>query len=332
MKFSVIVPIYNVANYLPKCIESVISQNYDDYELILVNDGSKDNSLEICNKYAINNSNIIVINKKNGGLTSARKAGITIAKGEYIACLDGDDYLDSHYFERLSEIVKGNPDCISFGYHTFDDKGDDILVSNPQADGVYVEDELKEIRQNIVYSKKIKQLNYGIVNPSIWSKVVKRDIYKKAQLNVDDQISFGEDLLLTTMIFKEIKNLIVISDYLYWYRVIRNSMSREYNPKVIGQLDLLAEKLIDILGNDERIPVYLYMQINSQLSKAAKVLDYAMFKRVLYSIREQHTMIYKYALYYLKDSHSLKEIVMNLLLKNKLDLLLFYILRMGRRK
>ena len=88
MKFSIVVPVYNVEKYIRSCIESIVSQTFEDYELILVNDGSKDKSKEICEEFECKYENILLVNKENGGPTSARKAGAQVAKGDYVICVD----------------------------------------------------------------------------------------------------------------------------------------------------------------------------------------------------------------------------------------------------
>ena len=103
---SIIIPIYNVEKYLTKCIESVINQTYKNLEIILVNDGSTDNSKEIIDKYSLIDSRIKVINKKNGGLSEARNAGIEIAKGDYIGFLDSDDWIELNMYEKLYKYIK----------------------------------------------------------------------------------------------------------------------------------------------------------------------------------------------------------------------------------
>ena len=113
---SVIVPVYNCEKYLDRCIESLINQTYKNIEIILINDGSKDNSLEICNKWQKNDNRIIVINKENGGVSSARNKGLEIAKGKYISFIDSDDYLDINCYNTLLEN-NGNYDVIVFNYY-----------------------------------------------------------------------------------------------------------------------------------------------------------------------------------------------------------------------
>lgn len=108
-KISIIVPVYNVEKYLHVCINSILNQNFSDFELILVNDGSKDNSGQICDEFAKEDSRISVIHKKNGGLSSARNAGIDVAKGEYIGFVDSDDWIDKEMYEILyNNIVRHN--------------------------------------------------------------------------------------------------------------------------------------------------------------------------------------------------------------------------------
>lgn len=98
MRFSIIIPAYNVEDYLLDCVDSVIKQSFRDYEIILVNDGSTDSTLEICQELSKKNKSINLITKKNGGLSSARNAGIEIAKGDYLLFLDGDDFWGNYQF------------------------------------------------------------------------------------------------------------------------------------------------------------------------------------------------------------------------------------------
>lgn len=102
---SVIVPIYNVEKYLARCVDSIVNQTYKDFELILVDDGSPDNSGKICDEYAKKDSRIKVVHKKNGGLSDARNAGMAVATGEYISFIDSDDYVSDDFFECLLDVM-----------------------------------------------------------------------------------------------------------------------------------------------------------------------------------------------------------------------------------
>ena len=105
-KISVILPVYNVEKYLRQCLDSVINQTYKNLEIILVNDGSTDNSGKICEEYALNDERIKVIHKENGGISSARNAAIDIAKGQYITFIDSDDDVELDYIDYLYDILK----------------------------------------------------------------------------------------------------------------------------------------------------------------------------------------------------------------------------------
>lgn len=114
VKVSVIVPVYNSRKYLKECIESIINQDLEEIELILVNDGSTDNSLDICQKYAMKDSRIKIIDKPNGGVSSARNAGILAASGEYIGFVDSDDWIQSEMYSNMYKNIKetGSDICI----------------------------------------------------------------------------------------------------------------------------------------------------------------------------------------------------------------------------
>lgn len=115
---SVIVPIYNTSKYLSKCIDSIINQTYKNLEIILVNDGSTDNSLDICNKYKLIDSRIIIINKDNGGLSSAKNIGLDNHKGRYIAFIDSDDYVDNNFIGELyNNLISTNSDISLCNYY-----------------------------------------------------------------------------------------------------------------------------------------------------------------------------------------------------------------------
>lgn len=114
VKFSIIVPVYNVEKYLNNCIESLLNQKFDNFEIILVNDGSTDKSGLMCDNYASTNKNISVIHKDNGGLSDARNIGIANAKGEYIIFVDSDDFIEPESLKKFNELIekKGKPDVI----------------------------------------------------------------------------------------------------------------------------------------------------------------------------------------------------------------------------
>jgi len=118
-KISIIVPIYNSEKYLKRCIESILKQTYTNIELILINDGSEDKSLEICEEYKKNDERIIIVNKENEGVSVARNIGIEKATGELISFVDADDYLEATFLQELLDIMeKYNVNYVACGYNT----------------------------------------------------------------------------------------------------------------------------------------------------------------------------------------------------------------------
>jgi glycosyltransferase involved in cell wall biosynthesis len=176
-KFSIIVPIFNIESYIGECVESVLSQSFKDYELILINDGSTDGSLEICKRLAESHNKITIINKDNGGVSSARNAGIDAAVGEYIIFLDGDDFWsDNKALEAINNIAdEKKPDIITWGFRYLYKKDEQIIFTDARL-----------FRYNESYGKKSDFL-YQLIRSrcyttDVWDKAVKRELILKNEL------------------------------------------------------------------------------------------------------------------------------------------------------
>ena len=172
MKYSIIVPVYNVEQYLEECVCSLINQTYLDIEIILVNDGSTDNSKLICKELAKKDNRIKLIDKPNGGLSSARNAGIKVAEGEYILFVDSDDCLDLTAIERIDLVTKSTPDVIiSEIYNTYDvKKYDSTKILFPVPNSMEKNDVI-----NYVFSKN------DLVYPAP-QYIVRKDLIKRSNL------------------------------------------------------------------------------------------------------------------------------------------------------
>lgn len=140
---SIIVPVYNVEKYLHECVDSILGQDFTDFELILVDDGSPDNCPAICDEYAEKDNRVIVIHKENGGLSSARNAGIDICKGEYIWFIDSDDYIREDCLQKMCiQLDKSDPDLLLFGYNQLNDRDRSIIRVDYRGDKVVTPIEL----------------------------------------------------------------------------------------------------------------------------------------------------------------------------------------------
>lgn len=253
--FSVIVPIYNVEAYLPKCIESVLEQTYTEFELILVNDGSTDHCGKICDNYAARDSRIHVIHKENGGLVSARQAGAKAASGDYVCCVDGDDWIASDYLEKFKqELEKFNPEIICVGM-ILSYPNRQIEKAIPFQTGFYTRKEIEEK----LFPHLIQNENAGYFPPTLCAKAIKREIYQQMQVSVDPQIKIGEDGACTIPCIYYAQSLSILSDCMYYYRQNEGSMTKEKKAFLWSGPKLITEHLlhqIDCSLYDFRQQVY----------------------------------------------------------------------------
>lgn len=212
--FSIIVPIYNAEKYLVDAIESVLRQKYELYELILVDDGSKDKSGIICDKYAQNNERIHVIHKQNEGQISARSIGMNIAKGEYLLFLDADDCFLNNALEQLNHwIVQTNADCIIFGYRNGRtiENGEDVCEASC----------LSFNDKKMIYKKILLDCRYN----TMWRKAIKREKCNKVDYTMYYNIRMGEDLIQTMNILYNCDKVAFVPSIVYFYRQNKQSIT-----------------------------------------------------------------------------------------------------------
>lgn len=274
-ELSIIVPIYNGEEYLEKCIDSILIQSYKNFELILVDDGSTDASLSICERYAEADSRVVVYHKENGGLVAARKSGLSVAKGEYIGFVDCDDYIDDDMYEKLMTAAKNDgSDIVTGGIiidhitHTKTEK------SNIQS-GYYDAEKLKSevIPKMLICSGFVK---YGII-PGVVVKVIRRSVLEKALPNVDNDITIGEDVAITAYSIMNCNSLSVIDSASYHYIQYENSMVRVFNPKRIEKIEKLYECIskIDCEAYQKQVTLYMCYLIFNAVAACVKKSNYS---------------------------------------------------------
>lgn len=214
-KFSIIIPVYNVENYLSRCLESVVNQTLIDIEIICVNDGSKDGSDKVIKQYARIDDRIKVVEKENGGLSSARNAGMKIAQGDYICFLDSDDYYEQNLCERLyREVLEWSPDIIAFGANIFPlTKDTDSWTYNNLSPSTH---KFRKFSPAIL-------LSYNRGYPFVWRNCFRRKYLERNHLLFNEDVKFGEDTVFQVCAFPGAKNIIYISDKLYNYRYDRKN-------------------------------------------------------------------------------------------------------------
>lgn len=225
-KFSIIIPIYNVEKYLSKCLDSIINQTYDNIEIICINDGSTDNSLQILEKYAINDSRIKIINQENSGVSVARNVGIDNATGDYILFVDADDWIDLDTCKDINkELTNQHIDIITFNH-------------------------------NIVTKTTTRPSKAIAINKFVFcAACYKADIIKNNNIKFPENIKFSEDHFFKYKFLYHAKDIKYIDKYLYFYNLTNeNSATKNYEKNING--DIEAYKLLietDFYKNSSRI-------------------------------------------------------------------------------
>lgn len=239
---SVIIPVYNVENYLKKCLESIINQTYKNLEIILINDGSTDNSGKICDEYAGKDNRIKVIHKPNGGLSDARNAGLEIAKGEYIGFVDSDDYIAEDMYEFLYNLAVDNDldvaMCASFDVY------ENGTVKTPKDFKTIFINKKEEIIKNLFANQA------GGLAISVCNKLFKKKVIKNCKFTVGKT---SEDVFFVLKWIENTDKFCRTSDVKYYYVQHMHSITHQqlYKPKIsdvieayLSNLDIISKKYL----------------------------------------------------------------------------------------
>lgn len=278
---SVVIPVYNVEKYLTQCIESILNQSYKDYEIILVDDGSTDNSSIICDSYE-KYSNITVVHKNNEGLGYARNTGIKHAKGEYVMFVDSDDYLRTDTLEKLFNDLSNNKSdtCIG-GYTRVSNDGEELFEDVPNFcvyDGT--DSVSKEFFPRLLGSSPEKK---DAFRPSVWNALYSMEIIRSNNLLFPSERELiAEDIVFDIEYYKYSKKVVLSANSGYCYRVTPGSLTQKYKPdrfeKIVYLFEYILKRVTTLRYADictlrakRQFFVYLYASIsqeNIDLSKA----------------------------------------------------------------
>lgn len=227
--FSIIIPVYNCSKYLSKCIDSVISQTYQYFELILVDDGSTDGSEKICDEYLKKDKRIKLIHKKNSGVSDTRNQGLKMATGDYIAFLDSDDYVDNTWLENSIKHFSDNPnlELLNYGFYS------EVEYNNQNSYN-------KIIYEDKLYNNK-SEINKDIVNLwdkhmlyNIWNKIYLNKIIKKNKIQFPD-FNFGEDMHFNIEYLKYVNKFYNSTQCFYHYiKERKGSITNKYNEQLFS--------------------------------------------------------------------------------------------------
>lgn len=227
-KITIAIAAYNIENYIGKCIESCINQSHRDLEIVVVNDGSTDNTLKVIEDYKKRDDRIKIVNQENRGIVEAREAGYRAATGEYILFIDGDDWLNLKAIEKLYQVaVKEKSDLVCCKY-------------------MYTYDNGKEIVQNLNIDLSTKNEDYdflkkllvGDFTPSIYTKLIKKAFMDKSKIEFPEGISYGDDLALIVAIGVNNPKYSYLDESLYYYYSREDSITSVISPKLLEIKDV----------------------------------------------------------------------------------------------
>ncbi|MCI2048225.1 MAG: glycosyltransferase family 2 protein [Lachnospiraceae bacterium] len=247
---SVIIPIYNAEKTLGECLDSIRAQDFTDMEVILVDDGSTDGSAALCDRCACEDVRFKVLHKQNGGLVSARKAGIAAAHGAYTAFADADDCLCPDRISSLFEAAGGSADMVLAGYTGYREGQKDVpdaAVVNEAADGRFGRAEIESlILPCMLCTGRVFQP--GVI-ASVWTKLFRTELLRRALASADEAVTIGEDAVLTYRCLLEADEVVVRNDLTgYRYRIVQTSMTHHGDRRYAFHMAHLFRNLEDTLS------------------------------------------------------------------------------------
>ena len=257
-KITVIVPVYNVENYLRKCLDSIIAQTYKNIEIIVVNDGSTDTSGEICKEFVEIDHRIIYIEQENAGLSAARNTGLENMSGDYVTFVDSDDWIEQDYVETLyKKITEYQADIAVGNYYSFNES-EGMFYFHISGDSYYEEvyDNVS-IFENLYESQEMK--SFALI--SAWGKLYKAGLFEQLRF---DMGKLGEDGYLNQKIYLLAEKIVYIHKGIYSYRIRNNSLSRTWTEKWMHALvDAMSERitLLSSLGYPLEKHLAIYCQM-----------------------------------------------------------------------
>lgn len=262
IKVSVIVPVYNVENYLRRCIESLLNQTIKDIEVIAINDGSTDSSLDILKEYSNKDNRIKIIDKENNGVSKARNNGISMAIGEHIMFVDSDDWIDTNMIEKMYNLSLENEcDVVMCSYVR--EYGNESKIKVFDFPNLVIYDE-KDVKFNI-FRKLVGPIGEETSKPEhldslvmACTKLYRTDLIIKNNLKFTDTELVGtEDCLFNVNVFKEVKKAIFLNEPLYHYwKGNKNSLTSSYNKNLIKKWTRLFRNIEEVLNQINAEPIF----------------------------------------------------------------------------
>ena len=221
LKYSIVIPVYNIKEYLADCLDSVLAQSLSDFEVILVNDGSTDGSDALCDAYAAKHPQIHVVHQPNQGVAAARNTGLEKAQGEYVLFLDSDDLWKTNLLESLTPFVNKNCDLVEFGFQEFSDHTPQKAVYPPIT------------CNNLPGADYLQQVFHKMEMPigSCWCCAYRRQLLMDQNLRFPVGVRYGEDLKFRIAVLEKAASICSIPETLYFYRIRQSSATHHIRPE-----------------------------------------------------------------------------------------------------
>ena len=268
MKLSVVIPVYNVAKYLPECLESILNQSFKDLEIICVNDGSTDNSLDVLKEYNAKDNRVVIIDKQNEGSGVARNTGIDKAQGEYLYFVDSDDWLEDNCLEKIiNKADELKTDILIFGGRSCYETDNGYKKQN----GGYSANKLPKKYLNKIFSSKDIKKDIFKFPSTAWVKLYRRELFVKNNIRFQ-HIKVGQDQLpfFHSMICAE--KIALYPENLYCYRKNREGSAMTVKKKKNFSPIYVFYGIEELLKNTNKLKDYEYIFVNNYFSKATSWL------------------------------------------------------------
>lgn len=242
---SIIVPVYNTKKYLPKCMDSLINQEYSEKEVILVDDGSTDGSGELCDAYERKNDDIRVLHKKNGGLMSAWMAGVGISRGEYLCFVDSDDWIETKMLRKMANFLTGSDgEIIVCNYFIDRETGEKEIQNNGLAPGIYDREALVKKVFPELLGNEVRKVSF-----SRCMKLISRELILRNLKFCDQKIRMGEDLNIMLPALLDAERLVIMKEsYFYHYYYNQSSIVHKYDAGLYENVKLLRQIMNRVLS------------------------------------------------------------------------------------
>ena len=261
---SFIVPVYNVGSYIEQCINSILNQSSDNYEIILIDDGSKDNSGELCSRYAEEHNSIIFYQQKNQGVSVARNQGLSLAQGKWICFVDGDDWVEPELVSTIERINSNKYDIVFFAYNSVKNEKIENRINTVLNDTVLDKKDFLKLQMGILNQGDARLKKYHNIEGTPWAKAYRRDFLQNNGLQFTPNVHKGQDGLFNMQTYGMAKCGYYCREAAYNYRINEESVCRRYNANISQYSWHLVkeyEKQLDLFDNHELKELFDYFVV-----------------------------------------------------------------------